>query len=272
MYHYNGTKKCHDYKKPVFVVDNLYIYGGAEREIKYEEYDAVIRLLESKPSITEIFGTGIFKDLENILTTKTSILHLPIRDMSAPNYGVGLWIGLVELLKQAAKKQEKPFKVAIHCMGGHGRTGLVLAIIGLILGELPHDPKEAIIELRKRYCHKAVESEEQLSYIFSIGYNLEYWKDIDDAKGFLNLASKGYGGSSVLDNYVDIDSRFNNTDYEYFDEEEDLTILDELPRDTKCTDCKYFDSCLADEEDTPFRYNCIDFEPKEEKGGETDLD
>ena len=271
MYQHGKVKKCHDYEKPVFIVDNLYIYGGAEREIKYEKYDAIIRLVESKPLITEIFGTGIFKDFENILMPKTSILHLPIRDMSTPNYGATFWVSLVELLKQAAKKQEKPFKVAVHCMGGHGRTGLVLTIIGLILGELPHDPKEAIIELRKRYCHKAVESEEQLSYIFSIGYRLEYWKDIDDTKGFLSLASKNYRRFDTLDDYIDIDNE--NIDYEYFDEEkEDLTILDELPRDTKCTDCEYFDSCLADEDDTPFRYDCIDFKPKEKKGGEIDLD
>lgn len=52
-------------------------------------------------------------------------------------------------------------KVHIGCIGGHGRTGLVLAaIVKAMTGEA-----DAIAYVRKNYCEKAVESEAQVLFL-----------------------------------------------------------------------------------------------------------
>lgn len=52
-------------------------------------------------------------------------------------------------------------KVHIGCIGGHGRTGTVLAaLVKEITGE-----KDAITYVRKNYCEKAVESEDQINFL-----------------------------------------------------------------------------------------------------------
>jgi hypothetical protein len=52
-------------------------------------------------------------------------------------------------------------KVHIGCIGGHGRTGLLLAaIVSQLSGE-----KDAIAYVRKNYCGRAVESSEQVKFL-----------------------------------------------------------------------------------------------------------
>lgn len=51
-------------------------------------------------------------------------------------------------------------KVHVGCMGGHGRTGTVLAAIVAEMGK-----KDAINYVRKHYCKKAVESKEQVDFL-----------------------------------------------------------------------------------------------------------
>lgn len=52
-------------------------------------------------------------------------------------------------------------RVHVGCIGGHGRTGVVLsAIVAELLGE-----KDAIQWVRKNYCKKAVESREQVKFL-----------------------------------------------------------------------------------------------------------
>ena len=52
-------------------------------------------------------------------------------------------------------------KIHVGCIGGHGRTGMVLAaIIAKATGE-----KDAIQFVRKNYCPKAVESDEQVLFL-----------------------------------------------------------------------------------------------------------
>lgn len=51
-------------------------------------------------------------------------------------------------------------KIHIGCIGGHGRTGTVLAAMAAELGH-----KDAIQYVRKHYCAKAVESAEQVEFL-----------------------------------------------------------------------------------------------------------
>ena len=56
-------------------------------------------------------------------------------------------------------------RVLVFCLGGHGRTGTVLA--GLI-ALLEPDVEDPVNEIRNRYCASAVETREQAEWVFAL--------------------------------------------------------------------------------------------------------
>lgn len=52
-------------------------------------------------------------------------------------------------------------QVHIGCIGGHGRTGLVIAAMRAVLA----DDKDAIMWTRKNHCKKAVETDSQVAFL-----------------------------------------------------------------------------------------------------------
>lgn len=69
----------------------------------------------------------------------------------------------LHLIKYIIYWLERGKTVQIGCQGGHGRTGTLIA--GILAYNEKLSGKEAIIELRKRYCKKAIESQVQENLI-----------------------------------------------------------------------------------------------------------
>ena len=260
-----SKRECHDYEQPVFIEKNLFIYGGSWKEIKYEDYDVVICLLETTPKIFKkktIKGTGIFKNLNNTnykrKDLKTSILHLPIEDMSAPEYNTQLWCDILGILRTEASEKEGRFKVAVHCMGGHGRTGTVLVILGSLLKLLPDTLEEAIKELRDRYCQKAVESVSQLIYITKTCEELGTMVKTKNEKNYRKLAYKSYSNSYREYYHSQSSKNYYTRDItgDIFYEETDKDIEDQW-----CEMCINYKNCphLPNEYDSPEDFNCGSF-------------
>jgi hypothetical protein len=65
-----------------------------------------------------------------------------------------------KLVSWTKKQIEAGMKVHVGCMGGHGRTGMLLAAVVAEFGE-----KDAITYVRKHYCVKAVESMKQVEFL-----------------------------------------------------------------------------------------------------------
>jgi hypothetical protein len=88
---------------------------------------------------------------------EVQLIDFPITDMAAPKSAKD-FKGLIDYLcnqLQAGKK------IHVGCIGGHGRTGTVLAaVVQQMMGE-----KDAINYVRKHYCHKAVESQSQINFL-----------------------------------------------------------------------------------------------------------
>lgn len=81
----------------------------------------------------------------------------PITDMQAPNH-LESFIKLVDYIIAELKTGKK---IHIGCIGGHGRTGTVLAaVVAKGLGIT-----DAITWVRERYCVKAVESKSQVEFL-----------------------------------------------------------------------------------------------------------
>lgn len=60
---------------------------------------------------------------------------------------------------------EENDKVQIGCIGGHGRTGTILACLALFASDGKMTPKEAIDFVREAYCDKAIEKPIQEWYV-----------------------------------------------------------------------------------------------------------
>lgn len=65
---------------------------------------------------------------------------------------------LIDWLVERVTAKEK---VHIGCIGGHGRTGMVLSALASVL----NSEKDAITFVRDNYCQKAVESAEQVAFL-----------------------------------------------------------------------------------------------------------
>lgn len=80
-----------------------------------------------------------------------------IPDMGVPN-DVTEFKKLIDWLSLQLIAQKK---VHVGCIGGHGRTGMVLAaLVKVMMGEV-----DAISYVRKHYCQKAVESNTQVRFL-----------------------------------------------------------------------------------------------------------
>lgn len=85
--------------------------------------------------------------------------HLPIRDFSVPEGDIGA--SLADLAERLASGQ----RIALHCMGGCGRSGMIALRLMVLAGD---DPAAALTRLRAaRPC--AVETEAQHLWALSGG-------------------------------------------------------------------------------------------------------
>lgn len=84
-------------------------------------------------------------------------IYFPIPDMGTPPSIVEF----KKLLKYLKDSLVSGKSVYIGCIGGHGRTGLVLAALTTyMIGD-----KDSITTVRRDYCHKAVESTKQVKWL-----------------------------------------------------------------------------------------------------------
>jgi len=91
-------------------------------------------------------------------------LTLPIKDYDVPAWTRELWDALAV---DVAKLLMDDVPVMVACVGGHGRTGLVVCILAGILR--PDLAKSNPIKwLRENYCDEAVETRAQVDYVFEI--------------------------------------------------------------------------------------------------------
>lgn len=87
------------------------------------------------------------------------VLNLPIRDYGIPRLGRIFWDTLAA---DVVGMLSAGRSVAVACEGGHGRTGLVLAILMARIDPTISDPQEWVWN---NYCIEAIETREQINYV-----------------------------------------------------------------------------------------------------------
>lgn len=81
-----------------------------------------------------------------------------------PDYGVPRNPRVAaEAITEAYTRITEGWLVETGCIGGHGRTGTVLACMNVLAGET--DPEAAMRYVWKRYCKEAIESKAQMEFV-----------------------------------------------------------------------------------------------------------
>lgn len=137
---------CYTTHKPLVIAGHE-VYGGSCGSPTIKDADVYIGLDASSAS-------------RHPSMSPTSLAHgyiYSISDMSVPS-DVDDFKKLVEWL---ATKIGSGKKVHIGCIGGHGRTGLLLSALVKVM----EDKADAITHVRENYCKKAVESKSQVDWL-----------------------------------------------------------------------------------------------------------
>lgn len=97
--------------------------------------------------------------------SKGITLHLPIRDYATPHFGMRTWVNLANDVQGML---DKGINVLVACDGGHGRTGLTIAILATLLNKDGCTLPDPIAWVRKVYCMEAIETTGQELYVYDI--------------------------------------------------------------------------------------------------------
>ena len=122
-------------------------------------------------------------------------------DHSTPDLTVNDW----QTLTAALRDINAPIMVG--CMGGHGRTGTTLAILGHFLRAYPDATTDPIAHVRAFYCPEAVETNGQVEYIKAMTGRAT------ECKGSIGTVSGGSGSAlcpvKIKDEWCNLDSGHN---------------------------------------------------------------
>lgn len=190
-------KSCHG--GPVLVISSysgLSIYGASRTEAKdnFSNFDLVISLGEENVDVTAnivIRSIGLLRLLK-VKPSNTEHIVLAWPDFSIPSLSREFWINLSRVLKKKGRDRIRTspnnvYKVMIHCMGGHGRTGTCLGILGNLIGGWNSNLVERVREV---YCHEAVESKRQIDYIEKITGIIRILKSKSDIEDYFKNRSR----------------------------------------------------------------------------------
>lgn len=148
-----SSKKGNNFKKhvscwtthPVYKIGDYEITGGSCTS-SYPDVDLFIALDSSGKKGKRSYPWNDGVDI-----------YFKIADMGVPKS----LEDFKKLLSYTAKAMKAGKKVFVGCIGGHGRTGLFLAALTkVMIGD-----EDATNTVRKNYCHKAVESKEQIDWL-----------------------------------------------------------------------------------------------------------
>ena len=159
-------RDCHDGPVHVFDIGKAKIFAGSRSEVRdYYHWALVISFDGTAPATAStLFKTNPLaaEMLPPELYTATPVPTLSVDwpDRGVPPLQHEWWALLMSTLAEI----DGP--VAIHCQGGHGRTGTALAILAALPGgPLDKGKKDPVKWLRGRYCPEAVEATAQLEYV-----------------------------------------------------------------------------------------------------------
>lgn len=143
---------------PALPIGEHYVFGGSCGTPVHDDCDIYVGL-----------DYSMAEHPERLPFIDGHAIHYKIQDMGVPTRPEEF----KQLITWLAARIEKGDKVHVGCIGGHGRTGIVLsALVALMTSET-----DAIGYVREHYCEKAVESDKQVKFL------MEHF-GVAEAKGY----------------------------------------------------------------------------------------
>lgn len=169
------SSKCtHDLYYKLCEVSGNGIYLGSRSEAEdflihgYRPWlviDATGFTVSSAKETKVTFDGDLDESIKNLLELaklKINRLMIDWTDNGIPTLSKEFWKGLCDYIKKAPNRGP----VFIHCVGGHGRTGTIAAILASLFEICGTEPP--ITYVRRVYCEAAVESKNQVWYVQTI--------------------------------------------------------------------------------------------------------
>ena len=158
---HTGNVKLFEYKQDKATL--VFFAGGTSRGSWQKPGQVLIALQgHDKGDVTPVKVTGML--MPELTKYDSRVINLDVVDQQAPKLPAKFWLDLLDGLVRIAKGEpSKTLEVLVRCMGGHGRTGCVVAVLAWLCGATGEE--EPVAWLRKAYCKEAVESNAQFNYI-----------------------------------------------------------------------------------------------------------
>lgn len=159
----SGCGSGHNRDKKFKLEDGLEILATAYRDVKFidsDEFDVGVYMYDSwqwGPTVSP----GLSVPWQTALKNKQVILEWP--DFGVPKDSNPM----VDVVRWMLDEMTKGVRFETGCMGGHGRTGTMLALLLVAQGITPG---QAIKRVREDHCKNAVENRKQADYV------AEFWK------------------------------------------------------------------------------------------------
>ena len=174
MNDYGSKAGCHTGNPLVFEIDGVAIHaGGHSRNGGWHRMSPMPDLaigpaqVMDRSSQATVVPDG-FTCHNHIGGSTPQIISIDWPDFSIPqDVHREFWLALVDDIKRLGIKT-----VSTQCVGGHGRTGVQLCILGYLMGDptcLKQPDAAALTKhVRSIYCHHAVEGKSQQQYIAEV--------------------------------------------------------------------------------------------------------
>ena len=164
-----GSKNgCHSGNPVVFEIDGITVYaGGHSRQGGYHMMEVMPDLAigprqvmesSSKTQVPDGFGCSNYIGGAN----PKYMISIDWPDFGIPqDVGIDFWTTLIHDIKRLDIKT-----ISTQCVGGHGRTGVQLAIFAHMLGATKQVDAYSLIKwVQSQYCSHAVETAGQQQYV-----------------------------------------------------------------------------------------------------------
>jgi hypothetical protein len=146
----NYVPRCYESHPPLPLGDGIVIYGGSCNYPAVKDADVYIG-----------FDYGMERQVKGwpweTQNSERVEVYFPVVDMSVPK-SVSDFKNLIDWTIEQLKAGKK---VHAGCIGGHGRTGTFFSALVRVM----MDEKDSTAYVRKHYCHKAVESSQQVEWL-----------------------------------------------------------------------------------------------------------
>lgn len=159
--HHKMPVHCYHAPKHVVTIDGVQYYCADKDGVIDFVGDAVFNFT----GVANIPQLASIPDLAEHVDVLYKEIVVAWPDFGLPRVKPSFWRAMHKYIKGQFWN-----KVCIHCEGGHGRTGT--AIAALMISCMKWDVPKAVGHVRKKYCDKAVETDDQCDYLCALDLEL----------------------------------------------------------------------------------------------------